>query len=107
MLPCIRRALDPAQLQADEIRWGGFEPPPRGPHPRALPSELRTWKYRRRDSNSHGHVAHDVLRVARMHSATAAWMALARIELAARWSSPSRSTGELEEPLLPHEADGT
>ena len=69
MLPYIRRALGPAQLQAErvrfeltrpigptvfgtassssrvrsKIRWGGFEPPPRGPHSRALPRELRTW----------------------------------------------------------------
>jgi hypothetical protein len=25
------------------IRWGGLEPPPRGPQSRALPGELRTW----------------------------------------------------------------
>jgi hypothetical protein len=69
VLPYIRRALGPAQLQAErgrleltrpigpavfgtassssrvrsKIRWGGLEPPPRGPHPRALPGELRTW----------------------------------------------------------------
>ena len=72
MLPCIRRALGPAQLQAGKaervrleltrpgeglavfgtaslssqirssIRWGGVEPPPREPQSRALPVELRT-----------------------------------------------------------------
>ena len=57
-------------------------------------------KYRRRDSNPHGPVAHDGLSVARMHSATAARMALAGIEPATRWISPSRSTGELQEPSL-------
>lgn len=35
-----------------------------------------------------------------MHSATAARMALAGIEPATRWISPSRSTGELQEPSL-------
>lgn len=39
-----------------------------------------------------------------MRSATAARVALAGIEPATRWISPSRSTGELQEP---YEADGT
>jgi hypothetical protein len=69
VLPYIRRALGPAQLQAErvrleltrpigqavfgtassssrirsKIRWGGLEPPPRGSQSRALPGELRTW----------------------------------------------------------------
>jgi hypothetical protein len=49
--------------------------------------------------NPHGHVAHDVLSVARMRSATAAnTVAPAGIEPASRWASTSRSTGELQEP---------
>ena len=35
-----RFLIQPGPLQ---IRWGGLEPPPRGPQSRALPGELRTW----------------------------------------------------------------
>jgi hypothetical protein len=35
-----RVLIQPGPLQ---IRWGGLEPPPRGPQSRALPGELRTW----------------------------------------------------------------
>jgi hypothetical protein len=35
-----RFLIQPGPLQ---VRWGGLEPPPRGPPPRALPRELRTW----------------------------------------------------------------
>ena len=35
-----RVLIQPGPLQ---IRWDGFEPPPRDSQPRALPSELRTW----------------------------------------------------------------
>lgn len=41
--PRIRRVLVPGLSYGREIRWGGLEPPPRGPQPRALPGELRTW----------------------------------------------------------------
>jgi hypothetical protein len=80
VLPYIRRALGPAQLQAErvrleltrpigpavfgtassssrvrsKIRWGGLEPPPRGPQSRALPGELRTWDGVRRSRTSSG-----------------------------------------------------
>ena len=42
MIPRIRRVLAPGLSYGREIRWGGLEPPPRGPQPRALPGELRT-----------------------------------------------------------------
>jgi hypothetical protein len=91
VLPYIRRALGPAQLQAErvrleltrpigpavfgtassssrirsKIRWGGLEPPPRGPQSRALPGELRTWgrseeesSRRRPEANLLGHLRH-------------------------------------------------
>ena len=49
--PCSRVSdgrLTQPQLRAVDNRWGGLEPPPRGPHPRALPAELRTWVESRR-----------------------------------------------------------
>ena len=82
MIPRIRRVLAPGLSYGRGIRWDGVEPPPRGPQPRALPHELRTWVQREEGSESEstaggsrthtGTVAHDLLRVARMHFATAA-----------------------------------
>ena len=46
MIPRIRRVLEPGLSYGRKIRWGGLEPPPRGPQPRALPDELRTCKQR-------------------------------------------------------------
>ncbi len=70
-----------------EIRWGGLEPPPRGPQPRALPGELRTCDIREQGTG---------LRALRAFAPY--HMAPAGIEPATRWISPSRSTGELQEP---------
>ena len=68
-----------------KIRWGGLELPPPGSRPGALPYELRTCGKQGRGKGEKGTgstaggsrtptgtVAHDVLSVARMHSATAA-----------------------------------
>lgn len=139
MLPCIRRALGPAQLQAARSRVvRRVEPPPREPQSRALPVEPRTWwgswsvPTRRPPAYEAGALpaelqernalhaaggirtptgrAHDVLSVARLRFATAAYraMAPAGIEPAARWASTSRSTGELQKPLRSlYGADGT
>ena len=46
VIPRIRRVLAPGLSYGRKIRWGGLEPPPRGPQPRALPDELRTCKQR-------------------------------------------------------------
>jgi hypothetical protein len=72
-----------------EIRWGGLEPPPRGPQPRALPGELRTLDNRGTGNGD---------RASRLRAFAPYHMAPAGIEPATRWISPSRSTGELQEP---------
>ena len=46
VIPRIRRVLEPGLSYGRKIRWGGLEPPPRGPQPRALPGELRTCENR-------------------------------------------------------------
>ena len=61
----------------------------------ALPSELQEQGIPPEGIEPSRARAHDVLSVARMRFATAVYMALAGIEPAPRWSSPSRSTGEL------------
>ena len=100
MIPRIRRVLEPGLSYGRKIRWGGLEPPPRGPQPRALPGELRTCcdEYRRRESNPHrpcGPRRSERRAYAFRHGGM---MAPAGIEPATRWISPSRSTGELQEP---------
>ncbi len=91
MIPRIRRVLEPGLSYGREIRWGGLEPPPRGPQPRALPGELRTC-----DNGERGTGNRELVPVFPVLPAFS--MAPAGIEPATRWISPSRSTGELQEP---------
>ena len=109
MIPRIRRVLAPGLSYGRKIRWGGLELPPPDSRSGALPHELRTWgretgdggretKYRRWESNPHrpcGPRRSERRAYAFRHGGM---MAPAGVEPATRWISPSRSTGELQEP---------